>query len=565
MRAIRYHRYSSKKQDRGSSLERQDQATRELCERLGFAVEPPIQDLGQSAWKGDHLSIGNLGKFKALVDAGLVERGTAFVVENLDRLSRQDYRTARNWIEEVTDAGIVVYVARPELRLDREAMSGTNIGAMLQHLLEANRARSESDRKSEFQRRNVERMREQARAGIVFSKNSAAWLTGKTGERFRVIEERAAVVVQIYEWCAAGQGLDTITQRLNATVPAWTPAGYKTGRVEWRRGYVRDILQSKIVEGEYHPRDADRQTTGEVIHGYYPRIVSEELVEQARAAMTMRKGRGGRDHREAKNIFNGLLKCQSCGGAVGRHASGRKGTAYYKCRHQQAGTCDNRIAVNCDVFETAVLDQVLHLALDDTCFVIADDVAPLAARAARLRKQREQLEFEQANLLTVLAKVPDSSTAMAAFEAKEAALKAVVEEATTVAAALDRARGQVSVEEHASRVRDLRQAMHSEDREEREEARRRIRGALAGLIERVTITGDSAWVVLRGDALAFGVRAGAVFGRMMGLNDVERARLARGMSATEWKDTLAALHSRRAAEVAEWEGLAIDATGLVFG
>ena len=88
--AICYHRFSSKKQDRGSSLERQRENTSALCKREGWTIIATFEDAGASAWKGDHLSAGELGKLRKRIDAGLVERGTYIVVENLDRLSRQD-------------------------------------------------------------------------------------------------------------------------------------------------------------------------------------------------------------------------------------------------------------------------------------------------------------------------------------------------------------------------------------------------------------------------------------------------------------------------------------------
>ncbi|MCI1141583.1 recombinase family protein [Sphingomonas sp. WKB10] len=202
--AICYHRFSTRRQDRGSSIERQNDATRALCEQHGLRIAEIIEDRGRSAWKGDHLSVGNLGALRKRIDAGLVESGTHIVVENLDRLSRQNYRTARRWIEDVTDRGITILVCRPTLMLDREAMSGFNIGAIVQHAMESNRASSEGDRRSTFQQRNIERMTQMIREGLCPTPRVPAWLVGVVGQPVTIDKSRVALINLIYEWSAGG-------------------------------------------------------------------------------------------------------------------------------------------------------------------------------------------------------------------------------------------------------------------------------------------------------------------------------------------------------------------------
>lgn len=486
MQAICYHRYSSKRQDRGTSLVRQAERTADLCARKGWEIVETIEDRGQSAWKGDHLSVGNLGKLRTRIDAGLIAPGTVLVVENIDRLSRQDYRTARRWIEDVTDRDITVAVYAPELILDRAAMSGANIGAMLQHLLEANRATSEGNRKSSMQKITIEKGLKLAREGVVYSPRAPEWLIANKGEAFRQNGDRVAIVNSIYEWSAAGMGYETITKRLNETVPPWTQ-GWKKGLPKWRIGYVRDILSSPAVEGEYHVRTGqNRAPTGEIIRSYYPRVVEADLVERARAAIRARAGSGGPKSGEAQNLFAGIAFCSACKGSVGRTLTGGGNSgryAYLECRNARYGTCEGKGKIRYDLVEASVLEKLLHLALDDTHFIATNDVAPLALRLANARKRADELTQETGNLITVLRKMPDSAATLAALGDIEAEKAATVAEIAKTEIDLDIARGKVSPGEHLIRVNDVRDLLTAEDDEARFAARLRVKAAFQSLIE----------------------------------------------------------------------------------
>lgn len=266
IKAYRYHRFSSAAQEAGTSLERQEAATSTLCEKNGWTITETLQDLGRSAWKGDHLRVGELGKFRDRVDAGEIERGSVLVIENLDRLSRQDVKKARRWVEEVTEAGVLIAVSSPEIVLDEDSLTGVNIGAMVMYCLEAGRSNKESGRKSELLTASWVSARQGAKQGLVITRRCPGWLSvvgtkeklGRTlinNQRFEVIEERAEVVRQIYRWSAEGLGAEGICKKLNAQrIQSWGINHHKRFDSTWRSGYVRDVLKSSAVEGDYLPR-----------------------------------------------------------------------------------------------------------------------------------------------------------------------------------------------------------------------------------------------------------------------------------------------------------------------
>ena len=193
-----------------------------------------------------------------------------------------------------------------------------------------------------------------ARAGKVFTARCPGWLRvvgekvtvrGQTTDsrRFEVIEEHAAVIRQIYEWSAEGLGAYSICAKLNALdIKPWGKNFWKHPGTYWRHRYVRDLLLSPAVEGDYLPKSNGEQT-GERVVGYYQhRIVDADLVARARAKIVDRRGQGGSHRVNARNLFAGKVKCGSCGNNIVR-AIKRKKFEYFVCQGAQSRSgCNNR-------------------------------------------------------------------------------------------------------------------------------------------------------------------------------------------------------------------------------
>jgi hypothetical protein len=355
---------------------------------------------------------------------------------------------------------------------------------MIQHLLEANRASAEGDRKSVFQRRNIDRMTDMIRQGICPTPRAPAWLIAKVGERIAVNKPRAALINSIYEWSANGLGMQSICQRLNAEHDPWTGSGWKTNVTQWRIGYVRDILNSPAIEGKYVVRGAGREATGEVITGYYPRIVDADLVARARVAKSRRARTGGAHRGDAANLFVGIITCGVCRGSVGRVAGG-KGYAYMTCRNARYGTCTNKAGMSYSVLSKVVVDHLLHLALDETDFAAIDDIAPLVGKVAASRSKLDDLRSQQNNIIRALRTLSGSAGLVNELGRIEAEILAAETDLAEYEAALSTARGTVSPREHLQRVDMVRDSLQSDA-----EARRIVRDALPSLIEKMVWTGS---------------------------------------------------------------------------
>ncbi|MEG3164837.1 recombinase family protein [Sphingomonas sp. PB2P19] len=421
-KCITYKRFSTKAQDKGSSLDRQTQAIDTMVRDHKWEVIEEIEDLGSSAWRGDHLRSGNLGKFKDRVDAGEIEHGTILVIENIDRLSRENVKKARRWVEEVTEAGIAVAVASKNKVFNEASLSGENIIELLEYLMEAKRSNDESQTKSDRISgawRKAEK--DAAETGKLITRTVPAWIDiTPDGQRVENVE-RGVVVRRIYELCASGVGYMSISKILNEEgVEVWGRPSVNVSRL-WEWSYIRNVLKHPAVEGEYHAGRKVGKPTGQVIEGYYPAVVPPELVARARAAMQNRSRTGGANFANPANLFAGLMKCGLCEGNMIRrpsrsltHERAGKQASYLQCYEaKRGGACKHRTFYRYETFEKAALEQVLNLALRDQFFQRSDQTVLLANQLAQAKKKVEQKRAAQTRLLQLIMEDDDAAEAKA--------------------------------------------------------------------------------------------------------------------------------------------------------
>lgn len=144
--AISLLRYSDPaKQRHGDSTRRQTKDTEAWCERNGIPLDKALKHKG-SAYKGKHRAdTAVLGQFLRDAQAGKIPQDSYLVIENLDRLSREEERKAlRLWMD-ILDAGINIVQLHPEtiFRHDKSDMID-----IMRAIIELSRGHSESRMKS---------------------------------------------------------------------------------------------------------------------------------------------------------------------------------------------------------------------------------------------------------------------------------------------------------------------------------------------------------------------------------------------------------------------------------
>lgn len=310
--AYSYLRFSSPEQAKGDSVRRQTEMTKAWCERnhIRYDESLSLRDEGISAFTGDHRKNPDrhaLAGFLELVRQGKVTRGSYFIIENLDRLTREDTVPAVNLFTGILLAGVRV------VQLDPETVYTDRSDSMdvMRAVLEMSRGHSESKNKS--RRMSAvwgEKRKQAAERKAVMSRSCPAWLRVEgagAAAKYVLIPERAAVVRRIFAAATDGHGARAILKQLQADK-------VKPFRKTWNVSYIKLLLKSRQTFGEFTPRERgkggtslQRRPTGSPIAGYYPAAVTEAEFLAAQVATGSRKGKAGRPAKEFVNVFAALL------------------------------------------------------------------------------------------------------------------------------------------------------------------------------------------------------------------------------------------------------------------
>jgi DNA invertase Pin-like site-specific DNA recombinase len=297
--AFSYLRFSSPEQAKGDSVRRQTELRERFLKRLGLPLDDSLvlTDAGVSSFRGRHRGDRYaLGRFLALVEAGRVPRGSYLVIENLDRLSREDIQPALLLFLSLLQAGIrIVQLSPAEQVFDDKSESMT----IMMAIMELSRGNSESRMKSERVKASWAAKRQRARDGKAATSRCPAWLR-REGDGFALVPDKAAAVRRLFELSAAGYGITALIREL---VAAGVPP---LGTARWHKGTVGQILVNRAAVGEWQPLKGGRPE-GEPVPGYFPAVVTEALFHRVQAGLAERSRFRGRTPRDRVNLFQGLL------------------------------------------------------------------------------------------------------------------------------------------------------------------------------------------------------------------------------------------------------------------
>lgn len=316
--AYSYVRFSTAEQAKGTSPWRQKEWSRHYAAQNGFILDESLKpDRGISAFKGRNRTEGNLAAFLARVKDGTVPRGSALLVESLDRLSREEVEEALYAFLDIIRSGIEIHTCDGQVYI-RGKLKAEQLLLSIFHMARAN---EESERKSERCGAAWSKKRQNANGKEAMSARVPAWLKAVKGQPIRVIPERVTVVRKMFEWAAKGLGQYVICDKLiKGGVSPWGPAR-KGKPPRWTPFYVSSILSSRSVIGEYTPHTKKivndtrkRVADGAPVENYYPAVIPLALwqrVQEARRAFAQAKFgesfKAGKDLHSDKNLFKRLL------------------------------------------------------------------------------------------------------------------------------------------------------------------------------------------------------------------------------------------------------------------
>ena len=339
--AYSYIRMSTDMQIHGDSLRRQLEASETYAKQnslnlIDHVADRQLRDIGVSGYKGQNAISGVLSAFLKALTAGDIPSNSVLLVESLDRLSRDQISSALTQFLTILEHGIEI-VTLADRQIYTKAIINQNPGQLFVSLGIMMRANDESEMKSKRITAVWEHKRSIAATKPITS-ICPAWLQmSKSTGHFVEIPEKVAVVRQIFSMCITTCGLYAIARHLNdQTVPVFGRAKF------WHMSYINKILSNRAVLGEFQPKkrvDGRPSVVGDPITDYFPRIISDQEFNLARAALAGRSsGASGRKGKSFTNLFSGLLFCASCGSRImlKDRGDGSNSAKTYVCSRQHA-------------------------------------------------------------------------------------------------------------------------------------------------------------------------------------------------------------------------------------
>ncbi|WP_294196493.1 recombinase family protein [uncultured Sphingomonas sp.] len=525
MIAHSYFRFSHSDQAGGTSIERQRKVCQALIERKGWTRGEEFIDRAKSASKGaNRLKGAALFEFEAEARAGQ-HHGSVLVVEKLDRLSRQGYDSTRDFIRDLGAHGVSVATEDGGWY---EAGKSHDLIDIMTMLIKAETAREEAQKRSDRTRERHAINRKKAEAGLAVGKLAPAWIDIKGG-RYVANADKAALVRRIFDMADAGDGSLTIAKKLNKEgVEPWQRWAKRPVRM-WDQTRIRKILADDAVIGW-------RRGVGDPIR-IYPAIVDSDVFERVRSSADLRKStRGGGPSSAVGNLVGGIASCTVCGSKMvylrvrsagstyiakpsGRVLTCKRDAARLMCRSAANGKCSNKkAAIGYLKFEDALLDEVLHIAMDDRAFRRGDELAKIAGELADLRHSLTVAKARAEKLWTSWA---ESDAAGEPSEMRERLAVKAEKEAKDLQVRIDTAleeqkvaQGQATSAEHMSRIEEVRKHLYDDDIEVRRIHRKKVMESLHSVIEHVWCDADRvATIGFKGGIKAIQIKSGKVIKR----------------------------------------------------
>ncbi|MBT4285785.1 MAG: recombinase family protein [Deltaproteobacteria bacterium] len=428
---ISYARFSTPAQRKGDSLRRQIDNAKKYAKENDFIFDKSYVDEGLSAYSGKHTSEGYLGKFLKMIKDGGIPKGTTLVIENLDRLSRQNITKALSQFLSIIDAGVSIHTL-----MDKQTYSIENIeknqGMLFLSIGQMYRAHDESEAKSKRLKEVWEQKRKNAlELKMPTTGRLPLWLKlNRKTMTIETIPQRAAIIQRIFYMAENGKGATTIIKTFNAEkIEPWGNPKLNNRAKQWHTSYITKIIKNKAVYGEYQPcrslevdvngkSKIKSKQVGDPIANYYPTVISEELFNKVQYIRSCNRHSNGRIGKN-KNLFTGLAFCGYCGGTfVSADRIKKEKTLRYLCCNNARlnNGCSQKLTSFPKIeLEKAVLTYISEITINDLLVNGKDEkVLKLKTKESELfniKTQIKEVDLAIKNYDAQLQKAPSEKVA----------------------------------------------------------------------------------------------------------------------------------------------------------
>ena len=375
-----YARFSTAKQSIGTSIERQESLAKDYAEKHGYDLKL-IKDHGKSAYHSDNLN-HELGNFIKRIEKKEIPPDSIFLLENLDRLSRDKLSKSISLFTQIISSGIKI----ADLSNNKLYSDESGIDDFIVSLTTLWRGHNESKSKEDRLKRTWELKRKNINDKKLTS-ICPAWLKlNKKRNEFEVIEERKNIIDRIFELSLSGYGFEKIAQTLNEeSIPSFT------GGNGWHKSYIQKIIHGKSVIGEYTPhlKQNKKRIPLEPIPNYFPQVVSQSLYNAVHERLKNIKNNSGGRNGNISNLFGLIGKCVYCRGSMRFINKGKppKGGKYLVCDNAYRKISCYKIPMRYNEIELKFLQYTTEISASD---ILDDEIKE--KNDSKTRKLRIELD-----------------------------------------------------------------------------------------------------------------------------------------------------------------------------
>lgn len=316
--AISYIRFSSKIQERGDSLRRQQDYI-DVWVKNNPDITPSgmdFKDLGLSAFKGNHLKHG-LGRLLEAINEGYINDGDYLLVEHIDRIGRLEALEMLELIGAILKAGVTIVSLSDNQIYTKESLNGSQLFLLV---VKIQSAFQYSDVLSKRTRDTWQGKRVNAKKGEFVRRASPWWITNHT-DRYEITKENQHLIKSVFELYLLGHGSRAISKKLD----------YKV------KPHVIDrALQNKVAIGEW-----------DGIKNVFPKAIEESLFYRVHSAIEKRKVKHSSSSK-TKMFLSGLVVCGNCGGnfrVKGSAKNSNRRTMVCNTSQHRPYECDNTTTI----------------------------------------------------------------------------------------------------------------------------------------------------------------------------------------------------------------------------
>jgi predicted site-specific integrase-resolvase len=416
-----YARFSSMKQEDGDSIDRQMRYARRYATDHGLTLDEEfvLFDRGQSAFTGKNVTHGELGKFLELIKNGRIAKGSGFMVENIDRLTRGDMMQGLVLVESIVKEGVNLIVSGSNKTITGEDLR-KDAATMIGLVLEIHRGNGESSRKSDMITESLIGKCESwlageyrfSERGQIGSGSHPYWIEWDSEARtYRLLEDKVAAIRAAIALYRAGHGTILIARRLEEAGLELTGSANGMPRTIRHTLMLPALMGTRTIEtGKRRGKETDQSKIRKFpLPGYYPAILTPDEYASLQQVRGQRRTDGLKGDLVAVLTGTRITLCGHCGRPMtaqnqmnrmtrarvetGRLSAGQRRMMCASYVHNTP--CPHRGTIQTHLLENAIMEccsvdfNLAHLMKVDTRH------DGLIARAVRVREEMAELEAER--------------------------------------------------------------------------------------------------------------------------------------------------------------------------